>query len=77
MFWRLVYNLFAVPVMFVGFYVAGCCNPKIQEGIKGRKRVFAELTAQLQTARQLEKTINVGSMRRIRRSELWGVSNGR
>ena len=56
MFWQLVYNLFAVPIMFVGFYGAGCCNPKIQEGIKGRKRVFAELAVQLQTARPLEKT---------------------
>ncbi len=56
MFWQLVYNLFAVPIMFVGFYSAGCCNPKIQEGIKGRKRVFAELANQLRTARPLEKT---------------------
>ena len=56
MFWQIVYNLFAVPIMFVGFYSAGCCNPKIQEGIKGRKRVFSELTDQLQTARLLEKT---------------------
>ena len=56
MFWQLVYNLFAVPIMFVGFYGARCCNPKIQEGIKGRKRVFAELAAQLQTARPLKKT---------------------
>lgn len=57
MFWKIVYNLFAVPAMFVGFYVAGCCNSKIQEGIKGRKRVFSELVVQLQTARQLEKTV--------------------
>ena len=57
MFWQIVYNLFAVPAMFVGFYSAGCCNSKIQEGIKGRKRVFAELTTQLQTARHLEKTV--------------------
>lgn len=56
MFWQLVYNLFAVPIMFVGFYSAGCCNPKIQEGIQGRKRVFAELEDQLQTARHIEKT---------------------
>ena len=56
MFWQLVYNLFAVPIMFIGFYVAGCCTPKIQEGIKGRKRVFSELTDQLQTARPLKKT---------------------
>ena len=57
MFWQLVYNLLAVPAMFVGFYIAGCCNPKIQEGIKGRKRVFSELVTQLQTARQLKKTV--------------------
>ena len=57
MFWQLVYNLLAVPAMFVGFYIAGCCNPKIQEGIKGRKRVFSELATQLQTARHLEKTV--------------------
>ena len=57
MFWQLVYNLFAVPIMFVGFYGAGCCNPKIMEGINGRKRVFAELADQLQTARLLEKTV--------------------
>lgn len=57
MFWQIVYNLFIVPIMFVGFYSAGCCNPKIQEGIKGRKRVFAELATQLKTARKLEKTV--------------------
>ena len=57
MFWQVVYNLFAVPIMFIGFYVAGCCTPKIQEGIKGRKRVFSELTDQLQTARPLKKTV--------------------
>ena len=56
MFWKFAYNAFAVPAMFVGFRCAGCCNPKIREGIKGRKRVFAELTNRLQTARHLEKT---------------------
>ena len=56
MFWQFVYNAFAVPAMFVGFHGAGCCNPKIQEGIKGRKGVLAELENQLQTARHLEKT---------------------
>ena len=56
MFWKLAYNAFAVPAMFIGFHCAGCCNPKIQEGIKGRKGVFAELANRLQTARPLEKT---------------------
>ena len=56
MFWQFVYNAFAVPAMFVGFHGAGCCNPKIQEGIKGRKGVLAALENQLQTARHLEKT---------------------
>lgn len=56
MFWQLVYNAFAVPALFVGFHGARCCNRKIQEGIEGRKQVFAELANQLQTGRQLEKT---------------------
>ena len=56
MFWKLAYNAFAVPAMLVGFHCAGCCNPKIREGIKGRKQVFAELADQLQSARDLEKT---------------------
>ena len=56
MLWKLAYNAFAVPAMFIGFHCAGCCNPKIQEGIKGRKGVFAELANRLQTARHLEKT---------------------
>ena len=56
MFWKFAYNTFAVPAMFVGFHCARCCNPKIREGINGRKRVFAELTNRLQTARHLEKT---------------------
>ena len=56
MLWKLAYNTFAVPAMFVGFHCVQCCNPKIREGIKGRKRVFAELANRLQTARHLEKT---------------------
>ena len=56
MLWKLVYNAFAIPAMFVSFQCARCCNPKIREGIKGRKGVFSELANQLQTARDLEKT---------------------
>ena len=56
MLWKLFYNTFAVPAMFVSFHCAGCCNPKIQEGIKGRKGVLTELANQLQVARPLEKT---------------------
>ena len=55
MFWKFAYNAFAVPAMFVGFHCAQCCSPKIREGIKGRKKVFAELANRLQTARPLEK----------------------
>ena len=57
MFWQFFYNMLVVPTMFIGFHSARCYNPKIQEGIKGRKRVFAELTNQLQTARRLKKTV--------------------
>ena len=57
MFWQFIYNTLVVPTMFIGFQGARCCNPKIQEGVKGRKNVFTELTHQLRTARPLEKTV--------------------
>ena len=57
MLWQFIYNTLIIPAMFIGFRGAACCNPKIQEGIKGRKGVFAELTNQLQSARHLEKTV--------------------
>ena len=56
MFWKLAYNVFAVPAMVVGFHCTGCCTPKIKEGIRGRKGVFAALAKQLRTARPLAKT---------------------
>ena len=57
MFWYFVYNTLVVPMLFVGFQCARCCNSKIQEGIKGRRGVFTELTNQLQRSRHLEKTV--------------------
>ena len=56
MFWQFIYNAFAVPAMFVGFHAAGYCNPKIREGIRGRKKVFEQLEAQLRSARHLKRT---------------------
>ena len=56
MFWQFIYNAIAVPAMFVGFHAAGYCNPKIREGIRGRKKVFQQLEAQLRSARHLKRT---------------------
>lgn len=56
MFWQFIYNALAVPAMFVGFHAAGYCNPKIREGIRGRKKVFQQLEAQLRSARHLKRT---------------------
>ena len=56
MFWRFVYNALALPVMFIGFHGASCCNRKIREGIVGRRDTFEKLTRQLNDARNLEKT---------------------
>ena len=56
MFWQFIYNALAVPAMFVGFHAAGYCNPKIREGIRGRKKVFEQLEAQLRSARHLKRT---------------------
>lgn len=57
MFWRIVYNVLVLPVMFIGFHVAACFNHKIREGIIGRRDVFKKLTYQLNKARNLEKTV--------------------
>ena len=56
MFWRFVYNAFALPIIFISFYFAGIFNRKIREGIVGRKQVFEKLKRQLNDARNLEKT---------------------
>lgn len=56
MFWQFIYNAIAVPAMFVGFHAASYCNPKIREGIRGRKKVFEQLEAQLRSARHLKRT---------------------
>ncbi len=56
MFWRFVYNTIALPVMYICYHIAACCNHKIREGIRGRKQVFEKLTQQLQDARKIEKT---------------------
>lgn len=56
MFWRFVYNAFALPIMFISFYVAGIFNRKIREVIIGRRQVFEKLEHQLNEARKVEKT---------------------
>ena len=57
MLWRFVYNTFALPVMFTGFYIAGFFNCKIREGIVGRRQVFEDLERKLKTSRDLKKTV--------------------
>ncbi|MCG9127665.1 hypothetical protein JT359_08715 [Candidatus Poribacteria bacterium] len=56
MFWRFIYNIFALPSMLICFKVAGIFNKKIREGIIGRQRVFQELERQLKLSRKIEKT---------------------
>ncbi|MCI0693815.1 hypothetical protein L0337_17635 [candidate division KSB1 bacterium] len=55
LFWRLVYNLVAVPLLFFGFHLAALLSrfgirrfDKVRSGVDGRKMLFADLTAQLQ-----------------------------
>lgn len=56
MFWRFIYNVFALPLFLISSYVAGLFNLKIREGIVGRRQVFDTLERQLKDARNLEKT---------------------
>ena len=44
----LFYNAFALPVMFIGFHLAACCqSAKYAKGIIGRKQTFEKLEHQL------------------------------
>ena len=56
MFWRFVYNTFAIPFMFIAYHIMGCWNHKIREGIVGRRQVFRKLKEQLNESRNLTKT---------------------
>lgn len=57
MLWRFIYNIFALPAMFICFKVAGIFNAKIREGITGRRQVFQDLEEQLSQSRELVKTV--------------------
>ncbi len=57
MFWRFIYNIFALPTMFICFNVVGLFNVKIREGITGRRQVFRDLEEQLSQSRELVKTV--------------------
>jgi len=55
LFWKIFYNLIAVPLMFCGFHLLAFLSrfgfsrfDKIRSGLVGRKRLFAELTNQLE-----------------------------
>jgi 3-deoxy-D-manno-octulosonic-acid transferase len=56
MVWKAFYNIIVIPALAAGCYAAARFNPKIRQGIVGRRRVFETLTNQLQTARRLERT---------------------
>lgn len=57
MFWRFIYNIFALPVMYIGFKMTGLFNPKVREGVTGRQQVFQKLENQLSQSRKLDKTV--------------------
>lgn len=55
-FWFLFYNLLIVPMLYLGVRIAGLCNNKVKQGIKGRRRIFEELivnSAAIQKANKL------------------------
>lgn len=56
MFWQFIYNALAVPVMFVGFHGVGYYQPKIRQGILGRKQIFEKLKTQIRSSRNLKRT---------------------
>ncbi len=56
MLWEILYNTIAVPALFVGFHTAAQFNPKVREGLAGRRGVFDSLKNQLLAGRKLNQT---------------------
>jgi 3-deoxy-D-manno-octulosonic-acid transferase len=56
-FWFLFYNLFIVPVLYLGVRIAGLYNNKVKRGIKGRRRIFEELIINAAAIRKSNKLI--------------------
>ena len=43
-FWFLFYNFAVIPALFIGLQIARLFNPKVRQGIQGRKDLFRRLT---------------------------------
>lgn len=41
--WFLVYNIFFLPLIWVGFRILSLFNPKVREGFRGRKKIFTDI----------------------------------
>ncbi|MBN2103930.1 hypothetical protein JW835_07800 [bacterium] len=47
MFWLFLYNIIAVPLMWIIFHLLAIRNPKIRKGIQGRKALYKKLASEL------------------------------
>lgn len=45
--WLLLYNLFVIPVFWLGLRAASLFNDKVRRGLQGRRRLFSSLHAKL------------------------------
>ncbi|MCH8171536.1 MAG: 3-deoxy-D-manno-octulosonic acid transferase [Bacteroidetes bacterium] len=52
-FWKIIYNLLIVPLLYVLIKISSFFNSKIRRGIRGRKRIFEDLII---NAASLDKT---------------------
>ena len=47
LFWKFIYNLILIPLLYVAYKIYAVFNPKAQDGIKGRKGLFSRLSKQV------------------------------
>lgn len=55
--WHIIYNLLALPLLYIVALSAGIFNQKIRAGIKGRKRLFEDLILQASRLNKQKKLI--------------------
>lgn len=57
MIWEFFYNVFVVPILWIGFHLYGFINKKAMRALKGRKNLFPRLQAEIAHLKSNSKRI--------------------
>ncbi len=56
-FWFIIYNIFVIPIIYIGAYVAALFSPKVKQGLQGRKNSLPILSSYISDQQNKKKCI--------------------